>query len=131
MADKTSINPFNWHFADDQGVLVTAPSSWLFVSGQTAMSDDGEPQHPGDLRAQVELTLANVHRVLEAAGMTLSDVVQLNTHVTDVAAFQAGAGEVLDRAFAAASVSPPGVLSQVSALGHPDLLVEIDAIAVR
>lgn len=103
----------------------------LFVSGQTAMSDDGEPQHAGDLRAQVELTLVNVKTVLEAADMSLGDVVQLNTYVIDIEQFQADAADVLDREFAAADVSPPGVLSQVVRLGHPDLLVEIDAIAVR
>lgn len=128
---RSSINPFNWHFADDQGVLVESPTQMLFVSGQTAMSDAGEPQHPGDLRAQVELTLVNVRTVLEAAGMSLSDVVQLNTHVTSIEQFQAEAADVLEREFAVAGVSPPGVLSQVVRLGHPDLLVEIDAVAVR
>lgn len=131
MSTKTRINPFNWHFADDQGLLVESPQRWLFVSGQTAMSNDGEPQHPGDLRAQVELTLANVKTVLAAADMSLSDVVQLNTHVLDVDLFQAQAADVLDREFTAAHVSPPGVLSQVVKLGHPALVVEIDAIAVR
>jgi enamine deaminase RidA (YjgF/YER057c/UK114 family) len=53
---KSSINPFNWHFADHKGVLIEAPTPMLFVSGQTAMSDAGEPQHPGDMRAQVKLT---------------------------------------------------------------------------
>ena len=130
MTEKTSVNPFGWHFADDQGVLVEAPTRWLFVSGQTAMSDDGEPQHPGDLRAQVELSLANVKAVLHAAGMSLTDVVQLNTNVLDVDEFQTAAADVLEREFTAAGVSPPGVLCQVVKLGHPALLVEIDAIAV-
>lgn len=131
MSMKNSINPFNWHFADDQGVLVESPTQWLFVSGQTAMSDDGEPQHPGDLRAQVELSLGNLKAVLQTAGMSLSDVVQLNTHVLDVDQFQSGAADVFEREFAAADVSPPGVLSQVVRLGRPALLIEIDAIAVR
>lgn len=131
MSGKTSVNPFSWHYADDQGVLVESPNSWLFVSGQTAMSDEGEPQHPGDLRAQVELSLANVKTVLRAAGMSLADVVQLNTHVLDIDRFRAEAADVLEREFTAAGVSPPGVLAQVVKLGHPALVVEIDAIAVR
>ncbi|MDP9820738.1 RidA family protein [Nocardioides massiliensis] len=131
MSGKTSVNPFSWHYADDQGVLVQSPTSWLFVSGQTAMSDEGEPQHPGDLRAQTELSLANVKTVLRAAGMSLADVVQLNTHVLDVDRFRVEAADVFEREFTAAGVSPPGVLSQVVKLGHPALVVEIDAIAVR
>jgi len=51
--------------------------------------------------------------------------------VTDIEQFQTEAADVLDREFAAADVSPPGVLSQVVRLGHPDLLVEIDGIALR
>lgn len=128
---KLSINPFGWHFADDQGVLVDSPTQMLFVSGQTAMSDDGQPQHPNDLSAQVELTLQNVKTVLAAVGMSMADVVQLNTHVTDMERFQAEGSDVLDRAFADANVSPPGVLSQVVGLAHPDLHVESDAVAVR
>jgi hypothetical protein len=62
--------------------------------------------------------------------MNLGDVAQLNTHVTDIEeGFRAEAADLLEREFAAADVSPPGVLSQVVRLGHPDLLVEIDAIA--
>lgn len=101
------------------------------MSGRIRHALEAEPQHPGDLRAQTELTLANVTSVLEAAGMRLSDVTQLNTHVTDVEQFQAEAADVLEREFAAAEVSPPGVLSQVVRLGHPSLLVEIDAIVVQ
>lgn len=45
--------------------------------------------------------------------------------------FQAKAAEVLEREFAAAHGSSPRVPSQVFQLGHPDLLVEVDAIAIR
>lgn len=48
---KRSINPFNWHWADDQGILVEGAHQTLFVSGQTAMSDDGEPMYPNDMRS--------------------------------------------------------------------------------
>ncbi len=127
---RTTLNPFSWHEADDQGVLVERPDRLVFVSGQTAMSDDGKPQHPGDMRAQVELTLDNVARVLGAAGLTLANVVQLNTHTTDVDAFIAEAAGPMAERLAQFGVRPPGVLSGVTQLGLRELLVEIDAIAI-
>jgi hypothetical protein len=44
---------------------------------------------------------------------------------------QAKAAEVLEREFAAAHGSSPHVPSQVIQLGHPELLVEVDVIAIR
>jgi Endoribonuclease L-PSP len=46
------------------------------------MSADGTPQHVGDMAAQVELSLDNLEAVLDAAGMTLTNVVRLNMYTT-------------------------------------------------
>lgn len=59
------------------------------------MSADGKPQHPNDMRAQVELSLDNVAAVLAEAGMDLSNVVVLNTHVLDVDRFLSEAAETM------------------------------------
>lgn len=126
---RKSVNPFSWHEADDQGVVIEAPTRFAFVSGQTAMSDGGEPQHPGDMRRQVELTLDNLESVLHEAGMTFADIVQMNTHVTDVDQFMSEAADYMGKRLAAFDVSPPGVLSGTTRLGLPELVVEIDAIA--
>lgn len=63
--------------------------------------------------------------------MSPGDVVQLNTHVLDVERFAGEAADVLERELTAVDVDPPGVLSQFAGLGHPGLLVELDALAVR
>lgn len=126
----TPINPFAWHEADDQGLVVDAPGRFVFVSGQTAMSDDGHPQHPDDMRAQVALTLDNVLAVLDAAGVSPAGIVQMNTHVTDVDRFMAEGADLMAERLAAFGIRPPGVLSEVTRLGLLELLVEIDAIAV-
>ena len=44
----------------------------------------GNPQHPGDLAAQLELSLDNLEAVLAAADMTLANVVRLNFYARDV-----------------------------------------------
>lgn len=54
------------------------------VSGQTAMSDDGEPRHAGDMAAQLALSLDNLEAILSEAGMSLANLVRLNVYTTDV-----------------------------------------------
>jgi hypothetical protein len=44
---------------------------------------DGNPQHPGDMAAQLELSLYNLEAVLADADMTLANVVRLNVYTTD------------------------------------------------
>jgi enamine deaminase RidA (YjgF/YER057c/UK114 family) len=84
--ERTPINPSTWStkLGFDQGELVTGPQRQLFVSGQDAVDDDGNPQHPGDMAAQLELALGNIEAVLTGAKMTPADVVRLNAYTTDV-----------------------------------------------
>ena len=52
----------------------------LFVSGQVGSREDGSPEP--DFEAQVRLAFQNLAAVLEAAGCTLSDVVDVTTFHT-------------------------------------------------
>ncbi|HEV8650097.1 MAG TPA: RidA family protein [Actinomycetes bacterium] len=98
-------------------------------AGQTAVDGNGAPQHPGDMAAQIGLALDNLQAVLAGAGMSLSNVVRLNTYTTDVDAFiQHGA--VLGQRTGAAGVAPPGTLLGVVRLAFPELMVELEATAM-
>ncbi len=57
---------------------------FLFVSGQVGSREDGSPEP--DFRAQVRRAFDNLAAVLEAAGATLDDVVDVTTFHTDPAA---------------------------------------------
>ena len=83
---RTPINPSTWSvkLGFDQGVLVTGHQRQLFVSGQDAVDDDGNPRHPGDMAAQLELCLDNIEAVLAGADMTPAAVVRLNAYTTDI-----------------------------------------------
>jgi enamine deaminase RidA (YjgF/YER057c/UK114 family) len=48
------------------------------------VADDGNPRHPGDMAAQLELALDNVEAVLTGADMTPANVVRLNAYTTDI-----------------------------------------------
>jgi enamine deaminase RidA (YjgF/YER057c/UK114 family) len=93
------------------------------------MSAEGQPQHAGDMPAQVAMAMDNVEAVLREAGMGLANVVRLNIYTTDVDAFFASYGTIVER-LAAAGVAPPGTLLGVARLAFPDLMVEIEATAV-
>jgi enamine deaminase RidA (YjgF/YER057c/UK114 family) len=83
---RQPINPWSWstNLGFDQAELVEGPRRQLFCSGQDAVDADGNPQHPGDLAAQLEVALDNLEAVLAAADMTLADVVRLTVYATDL-----------------------------------------------
>ncbi len=129
---RTSVNPWPWsvELGFNQAELVEGGTVVLYLSGQSAMGADGTPQHPGDMAAQVGLALDNLEAVLAEAGMGLSDVVRLNTYTTDVDAMFEHYGQIAER-FGAVGVQPPGSLLGVSRLAFPELMVELEATAVR
>ena len=83
---RTPINPSPWsiNLGFDQGELVEGHKRVLFCSGQDAMDAEGDPQHPGDIAAQLDLALDNLETVLATADMTFANVVRLNFFTTDV-----------------------------------------------
>jgi enamine deaminase RidA (YjgF/YER057c/UK114 family) len=59
----------------------------LFVSGQVGSREDGSPEP--DLEKQIQLAFDNLNAVLEAAGCTFDDVVDVTTfHVDPAAQFE-------------------------------------------
>jgi enamine deaminase RidA (YjgF/YER057c/UK114 family) len=82
------------------------------------------------MRSQLAAAMDNVEAVLRAGGYELKDIVRLNYYTTDIPAFFAGYSAVTDR-LATAGILPSGTLLGVSRLARPELLVEIEATAVR
>ena len=84
--ERTSINPSRWsvNVGFDQAALVEGHRRLLVCSGQDAVDDDGTPQHPGDMAAQLELALETLEAIVAGADMTLANVVRLNAYTTDV-----------------------------------------------
>lgn len=109
-----------------QGIVCDA-GQMVFVAGQVALDADGAVIGAGDPAAQTEATLENLQRVLNEGGATLGDVVRLTVFLTDMAYLPA-VQEVRARYF---PVDPPASSTiEISALVVPELMVEIDAIAV-
>ena len=112
---------------------VASGSRTVYLSGQVARTADGEQVGGGDLAAQVEQAYLNVATALAAVGGSFDDVAKLTVYIVDWTADMLPAlGEGVGRAAAKLGVDPtkPVTLLSVAALGEPDLLVEVDAIAV-
>lgn len=129
--ERTVINPVTWSVAMgfNQGEIVSGPARTLYCSGQTAMSSDGQPQHDGDMAAQVALSLDNLEGVLGEAGMSLANLVRLNVYTTDVDLLFQHYGVLASR-LGAAGVAPTTTMLGVSRLAIPGQTVELEGTAV-
>jgi len=130
--ERRTINPWQWQeqLGYAQAIEVAAGQRVLYCSGQTSTNAAGQPQHAGDMGAQLQAALDNLEAVLKLAGYRLADLVRLNYYTTDVDAFFAHYGAVVRR-LASADCLPSGTLLGVSRLARPELLVEIEGTAVR
>ncbi|PRX92299.1 RidA family protein [Allonocardiopsis opalescens] len=129
--ERTAVNPVAWsvEMGFNQGEVVSGHTRTLYCSGQTAMSGQGEPQHAGDMAAQLALSLDNLEAVLGEAGMSLADLVRLNVYTTDVDLLFQHYG-VLAARLGAAGAAPPTTMLGVVRLAMPVLMVELEGTAV-
>ncbi len=115
-------------------VSIATGSTLVFMAGQVAWDADGTLVGEGDLAAQVEQCYLNVGAALAAAGGSFDNVAKLTTFIADWSMDKMPqVGEGRARALETLGVPAllaPGTLIGVAALYSPDLLVEIEAIAV-
>jgi enamine deaminase RidA (YjgF/YER057c/UK114 family) len=107
---------------------VRATGELVSVSGQIAVGSDGAVVGAGDAEAQTRQVFRNLDRALKAEGAGFGDVVKLNIFVTDIGAM-AAVRRVRDEWIDTAN-PPASSAFQVTAFIRPELLVEIDALAV-
>jgi enamine deaminase RidA (YjgF/YER057c/UK114 family) len=126
---RTPINPTSWsiNLGFDQAELIEGHQRLLVCSSQDAMDADGTPQHPGDLAAQLELSLDNLQAVLAAADMTLANVVRLNFYTTDIGGLFAHFQRVNDRF---GNDRYATTVLGVAQLPAPEFVVMLEATAV-
>lgn len=110
----------NWHFS--QGVRV---GDTLWISGQLGIGPNSKPGTT--IAEQTRLAFQNLSRVLEAAGGSLADVVELTTYhiaMDDLPQVAAVKDEFISQNF------PAWTAVGVTQLAFPELLIEIKATAV-
>ena len=112
------------------GVL-TSGGRTLWLGGQDASDSDGRIVSPGDVVAQLEQVLRNLHAVVHEAGGQMSDIVKLTIFVADRDAYRARArelGAVWKTYFG--DYYPAMALFQVAGFFQQDALIEIEGFAV-
>jgi len=109
----------------------------LYVSGISSRRPDNT--HVGatqkqdgtwdlDIREQTRAVIVNIQRILREAGADLSHLVDVTTYLTDMKHY-AGYNEVYNTFFEA-ETGPARTTVAVHQLPHPNLLIEIKAVAV-
>jgi 2-iminobutanoate/2-iminopropanoate deaminase len=100
---------------------------FIFVSGQAALDLDGNIVGQDDFDAQAVQAFENLQAVLTAGGSGIDKLIKVNIYVTDMANFESVVA-IRERYF-----SPPwpaDTLVEVSALALPELMIEIEGVAL-
>jgi len=110
-----------------QAVRVEHAQALLFLSGQVAYTPDGGVAFKGDFKGQARGAYQAIKSLVESQGGTMANVIKLTNFVTDMK-YRADLATVREEFFG--KKGPASTLVEVSALAFPDLMVEIEAIAV-
>ena len=108
------------------GVEVPPGARLLFTNGQTGTKPDGvTPQSAED---QAVVVFERLQTILQAAHMTLRDIVRLNAYLTDGEDIQIFL-DVRDRIMG--DHQPAATFFIVKALVRPELKIEIEVVAAK
>jgi enamine deaminase RidA (YjgF/YER057c/UK114 family) len=108
--------------------VVAASGRFVSVAGQVALDENGAVVGQGDPGAQAERVFENLRLALAAVGASFADVVKFTYFLTDIGMLPA-VREVRDRYIDTAR-PPASTAVQVSALVRPEMLLEVEAIAI-
>jgi 2-iminobutanoate/2-iminopropanoate deaminase len=110
-----------------QGIKVSQAQNVLVLSGQVAYTEDGSVAHRGDFKAQARGAYEAIKALVESQGGTMASIVKITTYVTDMR-YRVDLAPIREEFFG--RKGPASTLVEISALAHPDWMIEIEAIAV-
>ncbi len=103
----------------------------LLISGTASVDENGTTVHAGDFRAQTWRTYQNITALLEAEGATWKDIVRTTCYLRDIERDYEAFNEIRTRFFKEQGLDPLPASTGIQAiLCRPDLLIEIEAIAI-
>jgi 2-iminobutanoate/2-iminopropanoate deaminase len=103
----------------------------LLISGTASVDEYGRTIHAGDFGAQTRRTYLNITRLLEAEGATWKDIVRTTCYLRDIERDYAQFNQIRTAFFKEQGLDPLPASTGIQAiLCRPDLLVEIEAIAI-
>jgi reactive intermediate/imine deaminase len=130
MSEKRFLTPATLSPPFGYSHVVEAPAgTMVYISGQVPLDAEGQLVGEGDFEAQTRQVFENLTRALEAADAAWSDVVKLDYFLRDVG--QIAAVRTIRDEYIDTEHPPASTLVEVSGLFRPDVLVEIQATAIR
>lgn len=106
----------------------TKGGTTIYVAGHGGFEDESGKTFPGDFDAQVKVAFERMRKVLERSGASLDDLVTMTVFVTDMA--NGDRFTQLRREFFKEGRYPASALIGIKELARPEMMVEIQAIAV-
>lgn len=100
----------------------------IYVAGHGGFQDEAGNTYAGDFDAQVRVSFERMRKTLEQAGGSLDDLVTMTVFITDMA--NGTRFTELRRQFFKDGRYPASALIGIKALARPEMMVEIQAIAV-
>ena len=99
----------------------------VYISGQHAGAPGGGLLGDGSMLDQTRQALTKIKALVETAGATMADIVKLTVYVTDMS--QRAEVSAARREFFSGDF-PCSTLVGITSLAAPELLVEVDAVAI-
>jgi reactive intermediate/imine deaminase len=124
-AERRVILPGGWQPSPNPYSYAIRSGSTLFLSGLVPRSGRDNSLVTGDVGTQTRAIMRNAEDLLQAAGMTLADVVSSRVYLTDAADFAA----MNDAYRASFPEAPPARATVKAGLAGPDFLVEMTFVA--
>ena len=133
MADIQRLNPDSVHapVGGYSHLSRVQARELLFLAGQVAVDLEGNLVGVGDIQAQVRQIYANIGQILESAGTSWANVVQLTTYVVgrdNLDSFLEERTKIITRLYPEGDL-PPSTLLLVDGLYTEEILAEVVAAA--
>jgi 2-iminobutanoate/2-iminopropanoate deaminase len=109
-------------------VKVGGGGTTIYLAGYGAFQDEAGKSYAGDFDGQVRLSFERIRQTLEKAGGKLDDIVTMTVFITDMA--NGTRFTQLRKEFFQEGRYPASALIGIKELARPEMMVEIQAIAV-
>jgi 2-iminobutanoate/2-iminopropanoate deaminase len=100
----------------------------IYLAGHTGFQDEAGKTYPNDFDAQVRVCFERIRQTLERAGGSLDDIVTMTVFITDME--NGTRFTQLRRQFFKEGRYPASALIGIKELARPEMMIEIQAIAV-
>jgi enamine deaminase RidA (YjgF/YER057c/UK114 family) len=131
MNQITKINPTSMKQptrAYSNGIFVPKDADLLFITGQLPQDSEGKVVAPNDMEVQTRFVFEQIGRVLESAGMSFDNLINLTVYVLDKK--KANYYSKIRDEFCVNS-TPASAMVEVSGFIKDECVIEIAAVAAK